>query len=268
MVVIELTFVNTLGGVDKDIMEILHKLIQSLPDGKISRIGIGLNWTFVAAETRNKLSCGLAATQKGVHEHSGEPSIPWAGAFEGMSAQDLASMVLSERTERVSLGMATINALVEHPEFPPVERNADSIIAEYGENKKVALIGHFPFVEQLREKVGELFVLEQNPQQGDYHANDAPRILPQADVVAITAMTLMNGTFDTLLSLCSSKALVLMLGPSTPLSPLMFEYVDIMAGSIVERIEPVAKVICEGGNFRQVHRAGVKLVTYFKPGLV
>ena len=54
----------------------------------------------------------------------------------------------------------------------------------------------------------------------------------------------------------------MLLGPSTPLSPVMFDYgVDLLAGSIIEKIEPVLQVVSQGGNFRQVRRAGVRLVT-------
>jgi uncharacterized protein (DUF4213/DUF364 family) len=85
------------------------------------------------------------------------------------------------------------------------------------------------------------------------------------DVVAITGMTLLNQTLEGLLKLCSPKAYVILLGPSTPLSPVLFNYgVDIISGSIVEKIDPVLQVISQGGNFRQVHRAGVKLVNIEK----
>jgi uncharacterized protein (DUF4213/DUF364 family) len=110
--------------------------------------------------------------------------------------------------------------------------------------------------------VGELIVLEQNPQPGDMPAKEASEILPQADVVAITATTLINHTLEELLAYCSSQALIIILGPSTPLSPHLFEYtVDILCGSIVEDIEPVLQVVGQGGNFRQLHQVGVRTVT-------
>lgn len=42
-------------------------------------------------------------------------------------------------------------------------------------------------------------------------------IIPQADVVAIIAMTLLNGTFDTLIALCRPGVPTLIVGPTTPL---------------------------------------------------
>jgi uncharacterized protein (DUF4213/DUF364 family) len=107
-----------------------------------------------------------------------------------------------------------------------------------------------------------LFVLERNPHEGDVPETAAPGILPQADVVAITGLALINHSLEGLLELCPAHAVVLILGPSTPLSPILFEHgVHKLCGSVMTAVEPVLKVIQQGGNFRQVHRAGVRLVT-------
>jgi hypothetical protein len=75
----------------------------------------------------------------------------------------------------------------------------------------------------------------------------------------------MNRTFDELIALCRPDALVLMLGPSTPLSPVLFDYgVHILSGSLVEDIDAVLRAVSEAANFRQVRRYGVRLVTMRK----
>ncbi len=72
----------------------------------------------------------------------------------------------------------------------------------------------------------------------------AADILPQADVVAITGTTLINHTIDELLAFCSTQALIGLLGPSTPLSSLLFDYgIDVLCGASVEIINPVLKVV-------------------------
>jgi len=76
----------------------------------------------------------------------------------------------------------------------------------------------------------------------------------------------MNRTFDDLIALCRPDALVLVLGPSTPLSPIMFEYgVQVVSGAVVEDIDAVLCAVSQGANFRQVHRHGVRLVTMQRP---
>jgi uncharacterized protein (DUF4213/DUF364 family) len=55
----------------------------------------------------------------------------------------------------------------------------------------------------------------------------------------------------------------MLLGPSTPLSPLLFKHrIDVLSGAIVEAVDPVLRVVMQGGNFRQVHHAGVRLVNF------
>ncbi|NIQ82679.1 MAG: hypothetical protein GTN93_32315, partial [Anaerolineae bacterium] len=88
----------------------------------------------------------------------------------------------------------------------------------------------FPFVSRLRESVGHLSVLELRPRGEDLPADAAPEVIPRADVVALTSLTLLNHSFDSLIRLCHPDALVLLLGPTTPLSPILFEYgVDILS---------------------------------------
>jgi uncharacterized protein (DUF4213/DUF364 family) len=96
----------------------------------------------------------------------------------------------------------------------------------------------------------------------------ASEVLPQADVVAITSMALINRTLEPMLELCPPEALVVVLGPSTPMSPVLFEYgIDIIAGSQIIDIEGVLSAVCQGGNFGQVHSAGVKLIAQKREGL-
>jgi hypothetical protein len=115
--------------------------------------------------------------------------------------------------------------------------------------------------------VGKLWVLEQNPQNDDLPAEAAASIIPKADVVAITGTALINGTFEGLAALCRPDARVLVLGPSTPLSAIMFDHgVHLLSGSVVEDVEGVLRAASQGANFRQLHRRGVRLVTMQKGG--
>jgi uncharacterized protein (DUF4213/DUF364 family) len=242
----------------------MDRLLESLPDGMVETVLIGTHWTAVVAEVEGERRCGLATSlhSEDDHHHGGGHAVPEAGRLHLKSGKELAELARSDRPPEVSVGMAAVNALLQPREEAWVELNAQEVIAERGAGKHVALVGHFPFVPRLREQVGRLSVLELRPQGEDLPAEAAPEVIPQAEVVALTSLTLMNGTFDGLVRLCRPEALVLLLGPTTPLSPLLFEYgVDILSGSVVEDVERVLRTVGQGGNFRQVHRAGVRLVT-------
>ena len=248
-------------------MQLLDDLLTDLPDGEIRQVRIGVHWTAVVADIDGERRCGLASTVGGPHEHEhGGPDVPQAGTLQSLAGRELAALAQSEKSMLRSVGVAAINALLPRQPEQWVDRNAGEIIAAHGEGKQVALIGHFPFIPRLREQVGALHILEQRPQPGDLPAQAAPDVLPKADVVALTSMTVVNHTLQDLLALCHPDALVILLGPSTPLSPILFSYgIDLLCGSVVTNIEAVLRTAGQGGVFGQVHRAGVRLVAIERP---
>lgn len=250
-------------------MQMIRDILDTLPDGRVMDVRIGLHWIAVTAEVNGVQRCGLASTLAAEHHHHRqEPNVPQAGSLEMLSGRQLAEMALSCNPTQASIGIAAMNALL--PPCPQLwfEANAEDTIATHGLGKRVVLVGRFPFTERLRERVSELLVLEQNPAPGDLPASAAPEVIPGADVLAITGMTFANHTLEGLLALRSPRSKVIILGPSTPLSPVLFNYgVDILSGAVVVAIEPVLRTVSQGGDFRQVHRAGVRLVNMQRPGL-
>jgi len=115
----------------------------------------------------------------------------------------------------------------------------------------------------VRQAAAECWVLELRPRPGDLPADRAAELLPQADVVALTGTSLINHTFDDLVTLCRPDAFVLLLGPSAPLSPVLFEVgVDAVSGTLVTDPELVLRSVGQGATFRQVKRVGgLRLLT-------
>jgi uncharacterized protein (DUF4213/DUF364 family) len=248
-------------------MRLVDELLAALPDGEVLDVCIGLHWTAVVVHVGDQTRCGLASTLTTPHHHFPEPDVPLAGQLHTLSARELAHLARSEQPIQASVGVATINALL--PRQPELwrELNAEEVIADQGADKTVALIGSFPFVPRLRSRVGRLFVLELQPKDDELPAEAAPDIVPQADIVAITSMTLVNHSLENLLELCHPQATLFLLGPSTPLSPMLFEHnIDVLCGAVVTDTERVLAAIKQGANFRQVHRAGVRLVTMRRRG--
>jgi uncharacterized protein len=173
----------------------------------------------------------------------------------------LAEFAYSMEPLEASIGVAAINSMFDVDESLAVEMNASEVLMSRGRGKNVALIGHFPFIQQLRETAGQLWVIEQNPVEDEYPAEAAVELLPKAEVVSITSSSLINHTLDGLLSLCSSEATVMLVGPTTPLSPILFNHgVSIISGAIVVDEAAVLRTVGQGASFRQVE--GVKLLTF------
>ena len=237
-------------------MTILDDLLANLDgDAPIRNVLVGLHWTLVCSRR-----CGLASTMTNQAPH-GYAAVRDVGSLHQKTARELAEFARSDNLFEASLGVAAINSLLEPDESRAVEINALHVLSEYGQGKNVALVGHFPFIPRLRPSVGQLWVIEQRPAQGDYPAEAAPDLIPQADVVAITSSALINHTLDDLLALCRPEALVMMLGPSTPLSPLLFNHgVDFLSGSLVVDENAVLRTVGQGASFQQVE--GVRLLTF------
>ncbi|MBI9042865.1 MAG: DUF364 domain-containing protein [Anaerolineaceae bacterium] len=245
-------------------MKLIDKVINKLSDARVEQIAAGANWTAVVVEQNDQRLCGLASPPVKDIEYVNKQRDMLKG-LEGKSALELVQLIHDADGLLRSVAVAAINAIQPRQPESWTDRNAGEVIAQKGKGKRVALIGHFPFVPDLRDQVGELQVLELRPQDGDFHAKDAPDIIPKADVVAITSMSIVNGTMQGLLDLCSEEAYVIILGPSTPLSPVMFSFgIDMICGSIVEHIDPVVSRVLAGDHFRQVKKAGVRLVTIEK----
>lgn len=237
-------------------MNIIAALIASLPDdAPVRSVLVGAHWTVVCSH-----HCGMAATLMSSHPH-GHMQIREAGRLREKSARELAELARSDELMEASIGVAAINSMLEVDESLSVEINASEVLASRGRGKNVALVGHFPFVSQLRQTVGKLWVIEQNPIEDDYPAEAAIDLIPQADIVAITSSALVNHTLDKLLSLCTPQATVMLLGPSTPLSPILFDYgATIISGMRVVDEAAVLRTVGQGAAFRQVE--GVKLLTF------
>ena len=237
-------------------MRILDDLISSLGEDSIIReVHVCAFWTAVVSR-----NCGLASTFREEHPHHG--IVRGAGELRGRSALALAEYARSDNPLEASIGMATINSLIEIDETKCVTENALDILVEKGKDRSIAVVGHFPWIPKLREIARELWVLEQRPQAGDLPAEAADSVLPQADVVAITGTSFINHTIEKLLDL-SKGSFIVLVGPTSPLSPVLFDWgVDVISGTKVVGPEKAIRSISEAATFRQVE--GVKLLNMAK----
>jgi uncharacterized protein (DUF4213/DUF364 family) len=204
--------------------------------------------------------CGLAST---FHEpHPYHRPVRNAGRLTGLSALELVQYAKSDNVLEASIGMAAINSLIDIDENRCVKENALDVLARKGRGKNIAIVGRFPWTPKLRMIARTLWVIEQRPQEGELPSEATEEVLPQADVVGLTGTSFINHTVDRLLAL-SKNSFVVMVGPTTPLLPVLFDYgVDILAGTKVVEPDKTIHSISQGAIFSQVK--GVRLVTMAK----
>lgn len=237
-------------------MNIIDDLLSTL-DYEASVRDIRLGPFQTAVLTRH---CGLASTPHDSGPHHNRTPVAEAGLLVEKDARVLADMANSESPFEAAIGMAAINSLIEIDDTQCAEINAGDLLARKGEGKRVAIVGHFPFVPRLRSVAKELWVIEREPQEGDFTEADSDRFLPQADVIGITGTAFTNHTLEGLLGLCNPKAYVVVLGGTTPLSPMLFDYgIDAVSGTRVIEPETVLRCVSQGATFRQIR--GIRLLT-------
>ncbi len=240
-------------------MKLLEEILAALPKKQlpIRKVIVGVHWTLVASKY-----CGLASTMVREEQH-GHSQVRDVGNLTEKCALDLAKWVLSDNLLEASIGMAAINSLLEIDERSLKEINASEVIGRECKGKNLVVVGHFPFVEKMKTIARKCWVIEKRPFGDDFPEEKAQEFIPQADVIAITGTALINHTIEGLLSLCPSKSIVIVLGPSTPMSPLLFDYgISFLSGARVIDEEAAITTIQQGASLKQVK--GTRLFTMTK----
>ncbi|MGV8026859.1 MAG: Rossmann-like domain-containing protein [Anaerolineaceae bacterium] len=230
---------------------ILQDLLDHLrEDHPVKNIGVYAHSILVTSRFS-----GMASTILSSQPHA-EEQISQAGDLLKKTALQLAVLCTSTNSLEAGIGLAAINSLIEPPSMNLQSINVAGVLEEKGQGKKIVLIGHFPFIPRLQKIAKALWVIDLNPAAGEFSPSDAPRFLPQADIVAMTANTLITHAAEEYISLCNPAALKIMLGPSTPMSPILFEHgLDILAGIRITDVDMVQRFLSQGASFSQVRGA-------------
>jgi hypothetical protein len=240
-------------------MKLLDALLKTLRRGEVVR-DVRLGPFQTAVLTGN---CGIAATPYDYVSHHEKRPVREAGELLGKDALAVARLVDSSSLLEAAIGMATLNSLLDIDEERCLNLNGRDLLIEKSSGKRLALVGHFPFVPELRQKAKELWVIERRPREGDFSESEAEKLIPQADVVGITGTAFTNHTIEYLLSLRRPGAYVVVLGGTAPLSPVLFDYgVDAVCGTKVVDLELVLRCVSQGATFPQLK--GVLRLTLLK----
>jgi len=230
-------------------MRLVDDLIESVAhlDCHVKRVCVGLHWTVVESKYT-----GMAHTYKG----GTKAELELSGDLVGKSAFELATRMRSWQPLEASLGLAAMNSLINPVGEPG---NAFEHVLGIAAGKTVTVIGRFPSNERIAQVARHVYFLEIDPQQGELPPYACEEVIPESDVVVITATALINKTLPRLLEL-SRDATAIVLGPSTPMNNVLFDYgADILAGVRVTDTDELISSVMQGvKGFRKL--AGIEAV--------
>ncbi len=246
----------------RDSWGLYDALIEGVPGGiRVADWCLGTRWAYVDAEC----GMGLSLTVNG-----GVGRYGLADADKKHDLRGLATYVKSWNFREASVGAAALNAWYSAPDrlaAAGVELGAGDgrgddafrVCRPQLVGRKVAVVGHFPSVEELAEDC-ELTVLERSPlSPADLPDSACEYVLPRQDVVFITGTTITNKTVVRLLEL-SQEPRCILVGPSVVPSELLFEAgADVIGGSVVldpprvRRLVERGAAMLFGDGVRMVH---------------
>ena len=222
-------------NIESNVTHGLYETLSNGLSGNAERVIVGLNWTLVVAPR----GAGLAQTP--TRGTAGCRSLPRPGTYTGQPLSALAALWNSDNIFEHTIAVAAVNAHWNRYDIEANATNGLDLIENRGE--RTVVIGRFPGVTDRHPGVA---VVEREPRPGEHPESSLPSLLPNAAFVGITSSTIVNGSLPGILALCPD-AFVVMIGPSTPLSPKLFELgIDVLSGFIARDIDKLAIAVSEG----------------------
>ena len=212
------------------IWQLYDALIEGIAEGRqIDDTAISDIWSLVRAGD----DVGIAMTTQG----NTRPKLISEG-FDHSGLKRAATALKSWNFDEAGYGGAAVNAwyntrarLERLACGEPFKNYCTRGLALSG--KTVGVVGHLKMPADTLACAKDVFILERNPQMGDYPDSACEYILPMCDVVLITGSALINKTLPRLLELCRG-AYVILTGPSVPMCPALLEFgISRLAGLVV-----------------------------------
>lgn len=234
-------------------MSILEDVKSTIPEKaygyKLSYAAACVHMTMV--KTTRLGVCMTLSDERVFHFNPVRP-VSNLGEIENFDLSQILKWTESPQGIERSFGYAALNGAIELNNKYYVGNALETAI-KIGTDKNIAMIGHFSHVEKFRQCAKNFWILEKRPMEGDLPAEEYVNILPQSDVVVATGVTFLNDTLEGLLKVKKPGSVFIVVGPSVPLSTVLFDYgVDIVGGAYAEDEPSVYRKTLQGASPRLI----------------
>lgn len=237
--------------------DLLAEVRPKLASRVIADVRIGLGYTALLLDDGG---CGLSGTvSEGAQGCC--TLLAQAGELIGKTALEVAEYAASSDPVSSSVGLATINAVLNRQgESGPSPLELLPI-----DNARVGMVGYFePFIPELYRRSSTLYIFERRPLSEEVLPDwSAERLLPTCDVAIITSLTLVNDTLDHLLELAQGE--VALVGPTTPLSRVFASHgVSHLFATVVTDPQRIMTIISQAGGTQRFKGGAKKVYLHLK----
>lgn len=196
---------------------------------------------------------------------SSAKAMPLSGMLRGRAVTEYLQDACSDNPLKRTLAIAVINALSsycwekEAPVDYQVVNGMDAFDdVDVNQYAKTVVIGALvPMLKKLNKNNSDYKVLEMDRRtlKGEELAHfapatDADKYVPEADLLVITGVTILNNTLPDLLKMAKKNAEIIVTGPTASMLPDAFfcRGVTTLGGIIVTKADQLLDIISEGGS--------------------
>ncbi len=222
---------------------------------KVVRAALGLGYTAVEVDGKGiGLSANISASG-----HSSCTVFKKAGSLKGARAGEVLELGFEADLVSRSIGLAALNA-INNTGTQGYEGNIFDKI-QIREGDRVAMVGFIAPVARMLQDRGcqvDVFELRDVEARCIRPAEEMQQTLTQAEIVILTATTLINGSLGGIISQPFAAREVILMGPSTPVAPAQFSKTAItfLAGCRVVDEEKTFRIVIEGGGTEVLYSQG------------
>ena len=196
---------------------------------------------------------------------SSAKAMPFSGKLKGRGVRAYLEDIFSENILRRTLGIAALNALSTlvwekkaHPEYElllGVDAFDEIDVKKY--QKSVVVGALVPIIRKLMQENADFHILEKDSRtlkerEMPYYLppERAGECVPEADLLVITGVTILNDTLPGLLAMAKKDAEILVVGPTASMLPdcLFSKGVTMLGGIQVTKADELLDIISEGGS--------------------
>ncbi|OGP73871.1 MAG: hypothetical protein A2V86_00640 [Deltaproteobacteria bacterium RBG_16_49_23] len=246
---------------------IKEKAPAPLQDVRVDDLVIGIFFTGIKLSTGHG---GCAFTPIGeipeaVCCPTSAARMPHAGNLEGRPVSEMLPYALDHNVLKTAIGVAALNALSQWIVESGKERDYELLKGKDGFDlldiqpyETVSLIGAFPpYIKRLKAMGNPFFIIEKNrqtlrPDEMKYFKpeSEMKTALEKSQVVISTGTTIVNHTFDPILSLITHGKRMAIIGPTASMLPHAFfnRGAHVLAGVNILDPERMIKILKQGGS--------------------